>query len=324
MPACVEPPARVRLPRLQIPVMPALRNIDLHTLECLDTLLRERNVSRAAERMFMSQSAMSEMLGRLRERFGDPLLVRGRTGMQATPRAEALLPRVREALDRIVGLLNEGAAFNPAVSTQRFRISTSDYTQFLLLPRLVQALAAEAPRAAVDVLPVHVLRAEAALDAGDIDLAIAWLPEPPPGLRRSPLFRERTVMVARRGHPVGLGAFTPADFAALGHVSVAPSGLTYFSGAVDDALQALGLARRVAVSSPHFLMAALLVASSDLVLALPSRAAQGIAQWLPLEVHALPFETREIELAAYWHERTHDSAAHRWFRQQVKDALTAD
>ena len=158
------------------------KNIDLQLLECFDTLMRERNVSRAAERMGLSQSAMSEALARLRDRFDDPLLVRGREGMQPTPRAHALAPQSHEVVEKLRALSDAPERFDPAACSMRFKLVTSDYTQFLMMPRLMEALSIQAAGASVDVLPVHIRRVEEALDLGEVDLAVAYFIEPPPAL----------------------------------------------------------------------------------------------------------------------------------------------
>jgi DNA-binding transcriptional LysR family regulator len=301
--------------------MTSNQNLDLHALECFDLLMRERSVSRTAERLGISQSSASEMLARLRDRFGDPLLVRSRDGMRPTPRAQALLPQVRLALDQLRGLLEKETTFRPEAASTRFRLTTTDYTQLLLMPTLTGRLQREAPGCGVDVLPINVLHIETALEAGDVDLAIAYCPDPPKGLRRRPLFTDRYRCIARRGHPAAAGATTPAAFAALSHINVAPSGLTYFGSIVDSALKKAGLSRRVAMSSPHFLLAAHVVAQSDLVLALPGLAAQALARSFPLEIIDIPLVMRDIEISMYWHDRCHASQAHQWFRACVRDAL---
>ncbi len=301
--------------------MASHKNLDLQLLECFESLMHERSVSRAAERMGLSQPAMSEALARLRDRFDDPLLVRGREGMQPTPRALELAPQVREIVERMRALTTGSAVFDPASCTTRFRLATSDYSQFLLMPRLTEMLAADAPGVSVDVLPVNIRRVEEALDLGEIDIAVAYFVEPPAALKRRPLFDEHYVGVARKGHPGITAALTAAQYAALRHVSVAPSGLTYFSGALESILAAGGLTRRVAITSPHFLLAAYLVANSDLVLAIPSRAAQRLSAMLPLMLFDIPLDLPEIQIAMYWHERTHNSEAHQWFRDKVRESL---
>lgn len=301
--------------------MASHKGLDQALLECFEALLRENSVSRAAERMGLSQPAMSDALARLRDRFDDPLLVRGREGMQPTPRALELAPQIHDLVERMRALTAQPGEFDPAACSLRFRLVASDYAQFLLMPRLTEALAQAAPRASVDVLPIHIRRVEEALDLGEVDLAVAFFIEPPASLKRRPLFHEHSVGMARKGH-AGIGpALGAPEYAALRHVSVSPSAVNYFSGAIEAQLAARGLVRHIAVTSPHFLLAAYLVAHSDLVLALPSRAAQRLAALYPLMLFDIPLDLPEFELATYWHERTHNSAAHQWFREQVRSSL---
>jgi len=286
--------------------------------------MRERSVSRAAEHMGLSQSAMSEVLARLRKRFKDPLLVRGRRGMQPTPLARDLAPSIHDVAARLRMLVTTGERFDPATCTTRFRVAASDYTQFLLMPRLVESMARRAPATSVDVLPVSIRQVEEALDFDEIDVAVAYFQDPPQGMKRQVLFSEHYVGIAARGHAALSGKLTAEAFAALRHISVAPSGLNYFRRPLDLKLVELGLARRVSVSSPHFLLAAHLVAQSDLVLVLPSRAARYLAHILPITIFDPPLDLPEFEMAMYWHERTQSSSAHRWFRGEVRRALRHD
>jgi DNA-binding transcriptional LysR family regulator len=297
------------------------RNVDLYTLECFDMLLRERSVSRAAQRMDLSQSSMSDVLARLRERFGDPLLVRTREGMVPTERAQALWPQVREGIERLQAILERAADFEPAKATERFRITATDYAQLLLLPALVERLREQAPDCSAEVVTVNLRAVELALEAGEIDLAIAYYPEPPPALRRGPLFADRYVCLVRPDHPATRQALTAEEFAALPHVSVSPSGLSYFAGVVDSALQAQGLERRVVVRCPHFLIGCHLVVQSDLVFALPSRAAQAVTRFLPVRVVEIPLPMKPVDVSMYWHERCHHSRSHQWLRGMVRSIL---
>lgn len=302
--------------------MTQTRNLDLHALESFDMLMRERSVSRAAERMGISQSSMSEALARLRERLGDPVLVRTREGMVPTERAQQLLPQVRSAIDQLRALLDHERSFDPARAVERFRLTTSDYAQLLLMPTLTRCLQTEAPRCSVDLLAVNLRDVERRLEAGDIDLAIAYYPDPPAGLRRGPLLTDRYVCVARRGHPQVTQGMSPEAFAALPHAAVSPSGLSYFSNVVDSALAAVGLSRRIVVSCPHFLLASHLVSQSDLVLALPYRAAISLSAYFPLQTVDIPLPMRSVDVAMYWHERCHHSAAQQWLRAQVRRILS--
>lgn len=301
--------------------MATARNLDLFTLECFDALMRERSVSRAAQRMDLSQSSMSEALARLRERFADPLLVRTREGMAPTERAQALLPQVRDGIAQLRAILERAADFDPATARERFRITATDYAQLLLVPALVQRLQQTAPYCSAEFVTVNLRAVELALEAGEVDLAIAYYPEPPPALRRSPLFTDRYVCIARQGHAATRQTLSPEGFAALPHVSVSPSGLSYFAGVVDSALEACGLERRVVVRCPHFMIACQLVAQSDLVLALPSRAAQAVTGFLPVQVLDIPLPLRPVDVSMYWHERCHHSRSHQWLRDTVRTIL---
>ncbi len=297
------------------------RNLDLFTLECFDALLREGSVSRAAQRMEMSQSSMSEALARLRDRFADPLLVRTREGMVPTERAQALWPQVRQAIAQLQAVLERVAAFEPAQAREHFRITATDYAQLLLLPALVDRLREQAPHCAAEFVTVNLRAVEQALEAGEVDLAIAYYPEPPPALRRSPLFTDRYVCIVRADHPAAAGPLGAEAFAALPHVSVSPSGLSYFANVVDSALEAQGLERRIVVRCPHFMIGCQLVAQSDLVLALPARAAQAVARFLPVRVVEIPLAMKRVDVSMYWHERCHHGRAHQWLRATVRSIL---
>lgn len=297
------------------------RNLDLFSLECFDTLMRERSVSRAAERMDMSQSSMSEVLARLRDRLGDPLLVRTREGMVPTDRATVLLPQVRQAIDQMRLIVARSIEFQPGQAVERFRLTATDYAQLLLVPALAHRLRGLAPQCTLDLVTINIRLVEQALETGEVDLAIAYYPDPPPGLRRGPLFADRYACIVRHGHPAATRPLTGEGFAELAHVSVSPSGLSYFADVVDSALDAQGLARRVVVKCPHFLIASHLVAHSDMVLALPERAARALTGFLPVQIVDLPFATRPVDVSMYWHERCHHSRSHQWLREQVRALL---
>lgn len=297
------------------------RSLDLFTLECFDMLLRERSVSRAAQRMDMSQSSMSDALARLRERFSDPLLVRTREGMVPTERALALWPKVREGIERLEAILEQAADFEPSQATERFSITATDYAQLLLLPSLLKQLDTLAPNCSLDFVTVNLRAVEQALEVGDIDLAIAYYPEPPPSLRRSPLFTDSYVCIVRKDHPVNEATLTAEEFAAMPHVSVSPSGLSYFASVVDSALHTLGLERRVVIRCPHFMIGCQLVAQSDLVFALPARAARAVSRFLPVRTLSIPLPLKPVDVAMYWHERCHVRRSHQWLRGTVRSIL---
>jgi len=292
-----------------------LSSVDLNLLVALDALLEERNVTRAADRIGVTQSAMSHALARLRTLLDDPLLVRAAGGMVATPRAESLGPPIRHALEQVRTALQSPSAFDPKTVKLRARVATSDYAELILLPRLVHRLEAAAPGIELRLLP-HAADAAGPLIAGTTDLVIAPVRarDEVPLVFAKKLIDESFTCVVRRGHPLASQKLTLARFAAASHALISPRGKE--GSFVDDALAKLGLSRRVAVAVPHFLVAPHIVAESDLVLTVASRVATLLAKPLGLVMLAPP---RELELAGFrmsllWHERTHHDAAHRWLR----------
>lgn len=305
-----------------IPDMNALHlgSVDLNLLVVLDALLAERNVTRAASRVGITQSAASHALARLRALTGDELLVRGRDGMTPTTRGEALAQPVRRALEEIGRALAPQAPFDPGTATGRVLVATSDYGELVLLPRLAARVAKDAPGIDLRVVPAADDFA-APLASGEFDLAITPLrpDDERTGVYARRLFEERFVCVVREGHPLAGKKLTPARFAAASHALISPRGKE--GGFVDDALARLGLKRRVAVAVPHFLIAPHVVASTDLILTLAGRVADVLAGPLGLAVLTPP---RELELtgftiSALWHERTHADPMQRWFRDVLAE-----
>lgn len=292
-----------------------LGSIDLNLIVALDALLEERNVTKAADRIGITQSAMSHALARLRSVTGDELLVRAAGGMVPTPRALALAPRIRHALGEVAGALRVPEPFEPRKARLRVVLGTSDYGEFVLLPEIVRRLGKEAPGIELRVV-AYADDAPAQLASGAMDLVVA--PRSPrddaAGMFAQKLFDESFVCVVRRGHPLARQKLTLARFAEASHALIAPRGRE--GGFVDDALAALGLSRRVAVAVPHFLIAPHLVATSDLILTLTSRVARVLAKPLGLVVLAPPPEIRlgHFTMCLLWHERTQGDPGHAWVR----------
>jgi DNA-binding transcriptional LysR family regulator len=295
-------------------------SIDLNLLVAFDALLTEQNVTRAAERIGISQSAMSHALARLRSFTGDALLVRVRGGMVPTPRAQALGPPIQRALGDVARALSPAPAFDPKTARWVFKVGTTDYGELVLLPKLVARLAREAP--GID-LRVRSLEDDliGPLVSGSIDVALAP-PRPElesQGIFARRLFDERFVCVVRKGHPLAKKKLTLSRFAAASHALISPRGRE--GGLVDDALARLHLKRRVAVVVPHFLIAPHVVATSDLVLTLAARVASVLAKPLGLVVLAPPAELRleGFAMSAQWHERTQADPAQKWIRTVLAD-----
>jgi len=289
-------------------------SIDLNLLTHLDALLGERHVTRAAAREGLTQSAMSRSLAKLRAHLGDALLVRGAGGLVLTPRAEALRAPLRRALDDLDALLAPAAPFDPATAARSFTVGMADYGEALLLPPLLARLRATAPALQVGTSRVAP-DARAALDEGQVDLLLAPRRSGGAATVWRKLFHEEFVCIARRGHP-GVGArLTLPRFLALSHVAITPGNRP--GTPADEVLARLGRRRRVAVRVPNFLMAPLLVATSDLIGLYPARLARRAAELLPLALHPPPFPLPGFDLHLAWHERHRRDAGHRWFREQL-------
>ncbi|HUB89783.1 MAG TPA: LysR family transcriptional regulator [Dyella sp.] len=297
--------------------MSNLRRLDLNLLVTLDALLAERNVTRAAARLNFSQPAVSIQLAKLRDFFGDPLLLPGPRGMRPTARAEALREPLRQALQALNGALSPAQPFNPAEATQTWRVAATDYAESTIVLPVLGGLRTAAPAtrlAVVEMVPTRIARQA---EQGDIDLAFHTTEGSPPGLRRRTLFKERYVLVGRANHPRLRRRPTPKQFCQLEHVMVSPDG-GGFVGVTDEALARAGMARKVVLSVPHFLFVREVLAHSDLVAMLPARLVRGSRQ---LKVMDAPVEVPGYEMSMLWHERVHRDPAHQWLREFIAAAV---
>ena len=289
-----------------------IRNVDLNLLVALDALLAERSVSRAAVRLRLSQPAASALLARLRELFGDPLLLRSARGMLPTPRALELLGPVKRVLDEIDALVQPRSAFDPGSALHTFTLSASDYVEYALLPTLVDYLERKARGVRLAVRPLDLQTVAKQMESGEVDLCITGLQNAPAGLHTQPLYTERMVSVVRRNHP-GIGArLTLEKFCSLEHILVSVRGSS-FSARIDEALAKLGRKRRARLAVPHFLLVPEIVARSDMISALPERLARGYAT--KLRILEPPLEIPGFTVGQIWHERNQREPAQQWLRQ---------
>ncbi|WP_437734500.1 LysR family transcriptional regulator [Sorangium sp. So ce1335] len=288
-----------------------LASIDLNLLVVFDALLAEGSVTRAAARVGLSQSAMSHALGRLRALIDDPVLVRTPRGMIPTPRAQELAGPIREALAKIEATVAQSPHFEPATARRSFSVATVDYVELILLPRLVQKLFSDAPFVDLVARP-YASDMWSSMETGKVDLAIGMFPSVPAGFYRQRLLEERYMCVVRKDHPVVRSKLTLKMYTSLPHALISPRGDS--GGRVDEVLAEQGLSRRVALQIPHFLVAAHIVAETDLVLTVPARIAQAFASTEALRVMKPPVELGGFSLDQVWHERHAKDPAHMWLR----------
>lgn len=294
-----------------------LRRIDLNLLVILDALLSEQHVTRAAERLHLSQPAVSHALARLRDLLGDPLLVRAGSGLVPTARALELAAPLAETLAQVQSLLAPNT-FDPAGARRTFRLAMSDYGAALILPGLIRTLRAEAP--GIDLQISHASRegmVEGLLN-GDIDLAAGVLPELPGELRSTPLFEERYVcLLDRQSLPAG-GVLDLPTYLSRPHVLLEMRG----SGTpeIERTLTALRERRRVAISLPHWSVAPRFISGTDLILTVASRALNEVDDE-SLIVLPPPFEIAPFTFVSAWHKRRCGDQALNWLNRRIEQGI---
>lgn len=295
-----------------------IAGFDLNLLKAFDALYAERHVTRAGQRIGLSQSAMSGALTRLREVFGDELFVRSPAGMLPTPRADDLAGPISTALRLMREALGTDR-FDPAAATHGVTLAMTDYAAFVLLPPLLARLAVEAPGLDLRVRGIFG-RSEALdlLDDGEANIAVGFPVEASARILAQPLLEEGFACIARRGHPAFAEGAGLEAFAAAPHLLVSPEGDRM--GLVDRKLAGLGLERRVVLSLPQFLVAPFVVADTDLVATLAARVARRFAAAsLGVAVHPPPFALPAWPLAMMWHRRVDRHPATTWLRRCIAE-----
>jgi DNA-binding transcriptional LysR family regulator len=290
---------------------------DLNLLVILDELLRSRSTTLAARRLGRTQSAISHALARLRLTFDDALFVRAGSALRPTTTAEQLQAPLREVLSQTEGILaRSNVAFEPASIERTFVVAGTDYAEIMLMPRLLPVLRKEAP--GIDVVTMFLGDdVERAIQARDVDLAFGSRFRALAGILHDAVRDEHMVVLLRKNHPALKKPLTANRYAGLDHVLVTPRGLP--GGAVDMALEPLGLTRRVVLRMPHFAAAAAVVARTDLVVTMPAgMAAQVMA--FGLVTRPVPVPVSDFTFSIGYSASYENDAAHRWFRTRVIEA----
>lgn len=299
---------------------PARPTIDsIHLLRCLDVLMVECSVTRAAARLNVSQATMSHALARLRQVFGDPLLIKRAGGMAPTSRGLELRTQVA-ALLRALGRMLEGpTVFTPALARMRFTMMLPEFVEPLLVPALISRLERDAPGVEVEFRAPDPIHAFEMLAQGSVDLRLGYWPTTATGLHYKMLSRERLVCIARRRHPRIRGRIDVEDFLAARHVRTHRERTSVSMNAVDHAVARLGTKLHVAVRVPNAYGLAHVVSQSLLIGIVTERLARHLSGIFPLQAAPLPIAVPERRTALYWHERTHKDEPHYWFRSLVTE-----
>jgi DNA-binding transcriptional LysR family regulator len=296
----------------------AMEHPDLNLLRALDILLEEGTVVGAARRMKLSPPAMSRTLGRIRETLGDPVFVQAGRKLVPTPRALALREQVRAALEQATQVLAPPADVGLETLERRFNVRANDVFVGMHSGRLLEAVAANMPRAMLRFSPEEDDVDDEALRSGQIDLFISGSRKLGPEIRVQPLFTTTFIGIARENHPIFENDITAEQLTRWSHIGVSRRGK--FTGPIDTALEALGLRRHVAlvVSTPFTAFFAL--QDSDLLLPLPEHLVRSaLAAGLRIRSFELPVPLETVIFTQAWHPRFQSDPAHQWLRRTIFD-----
>ncbi|MDB5750851.1 MAG: transcriptional regulator, LysR family-like protein [Ramlibacter sp.] len=311
---------------------PNFRTLDLNLLRVFDQVMSERNLTRAARNLNMTQPAVSNALNRLRDALGDRLVVRSGYGVEPTPRALALWPVISDSLRQLEAVILPGE-FNPAEATQSFTLAMADATAAELMPGLVKVLQRDAPGVSIRCVPLTTRDPRRLLDEAQIDLALGYFPAVIADLTAQAqagglaafdhqrLYDGRYVCVMRKGHPLATGTLTLKKYCAAQHLLVSFSGRPF--GFTDEALAALGQQRRIVLTVNQFFTAGLVVTTSDLLTVLPAHFISTTGRASELAQRELPFAVPAVHVDALWHRRQGVRSDHAWLRAAVTSAAAA-
>jgi DNA-binding transcriptional LysR family regulator len=289
-----------------------INDVDLNLLRAFDAVLRDRSVTVAAARVGLTQPALSNALARLRTLFGDALFVRTPRGMHPTPYAQSIADPVRRALGLIEATLTQARDFDPALSDRAFRMHMSDIGEMVFLPPLLERLRRAAPNVKVETRTVPESELPEALAAGEIDVAIGFLPGLRAPVRSEPIFIDPYVCLMRADHPAAGARLSRRQFLEASHALVSSAGSGH--RVIEEAMLAAGMHRKIALRVPHFTVVPMILERTDLIVTVPRRVARifegaGRFRSLPAPV-AIP----RAVVRVHWHDRFGGDPGNRWLR----------
>ncbi len=295
-----------------------MADLDLNLLRVLQAVEQCRTVSSAARALHKSQPSVSAALARLREHFDDPLFVRSGNTMVPTPRGTALAAAAKQILERIHGEILARSVFEPSSSTREVTLALTDVGEVVFLPEILKALRLVSPATTVRSVSRPPDEIAGGLEAGTIDIAIGYFPD----LRKHSFFKQTLFVdgylsLIRKDHPVGTKKLTLRQYLDLQHVRVRAE--SRHEEVFEQFLTKNGMQRRIALTTPHFASAPMIVAQSDLIVTVPTPLARYFCRVsTDLRTVELPFTPPPIEIRQYWHGRFHSDARNRWLRELVR------
>ena len=290
-----------------------LNDLDLNLLRVFDAVLRRRSVTAAGEEIGLSQAGVSNALARLRKLCGDRLFVRSPRGMDPTPFAKSIADAVRQALGLIEGTLARRPVFDPATTERTFRLHMSDIGEMVFLPQLLERLQRVASGVHIETRSTLQGEIEQALAAGELDLAVGFLPGLQAPVRSHPLFRDAYVCMMRADHPRIGGTLARKQFLEAAHALVSSIGAGH--RVIEDTLLAHGLNRRIALRVPHFMVVPMILERTDLVVTVPERVASVFERMGRFKTLRPPVAIPRTDVRVHWHERYEQDPGNRWLRE---------
>lgn len=293
-----------------------VNDLDLNLLRVFNQLMIDRNVSRVAESLGVSQPAVSNALKRLRELLGDELFLRTPQGMQPTTLAEHMAEPIAYAMDSVRAALNQQVAFDPATAQRNFVLGLIDLGEMYFLPALLARLCQLASGVTVTTVRSSSQSLKEDMEGGRADVAMGLLPQLQGSFFRQRLFRERFVVAYRKGHPLeGRRSPSTAEFLAHEHVVVISPGTGHSD--IDRLMERKGVDRRVRATVPHFYAVGHILCATDLIATLPLRMVEMLAEPFGLAYANHPLALPEYSADIFWHARLHRDPANQWLRRMI-------
>jgi len=296
-----------------------ISRVDLNLFIVFEAIYTEGTVTRASAQLNLTQPAISHALNRLRSMFDDPLFVRQGNGMVSTPLARSIIEPVRQALRVLEMTLTENGKFDPSQASKQFNLALRDVLESTVLPPLLESITRQAPEINLAAIQVERRELVSELAAGTLDVAIDMLLPLPPEIRRQQIYRDNTVVLVRKDHPVVKGALNLDAYLQAEHILA--SSRRKGMGLEDFELSRLGLQRRIRLRCQHYFAACRVVSQTDLLLTMPLAYARIVNQQYNNQILPIPLAMPSWDVYLYWHQNLENDPANRWLREQVMQAF---
>lgn len=287
-------------------------DIDTRLLNIFHAIYKHQSVSKASIELGIGQPTVSIGLNKLREHFHDPLFVRIGNNMQPTDLSNNIFPEVHDVLTRLQSINDFNLAFDPKTSSHQFNISMTDISHLVLLPKLINYLREHSPYIRLNIVPIDT-HTQALMAAGEIDLAIGFLPQLEAGFYQQTLFQQHYVVVANAHHPrLNVETLTSEQYTSELHIDILATGGHYV---VEHELQKLGVKRNILVRLPSYLGVGLVVQETDAIATIPNYLSKVLLSRGELKILDLPYEFPEYGVKQHWHSRVHQNPGNQWLRR---------